>query len=228
MNPRILLVEDDEALRYAIARVFEADGYDVEPVEDGELALETAHQEHFDIVLLDVMLPGISGIEVCSRLRQESSVPIIMLTARGEEADRVLGLEIGADDYIPKPFSMAELRSRVRALLRRRRLDAYEISDVQQVGALRLDRLRHRLELRNEQVRLTPTEFRLLALLMEEPERVFSRREIMQHLWESSFIGDERTVDAHVRNLRRKIEDDPSTPRRLLSVRGLGYQIVPN
>jgi two-component system response regulator RegX3 len=227
MNPHILLVEDDEALRYAITRVFEADDYDVEPVEDGELALETARRQHFDIVLLDVMLPGVSGIEVCSQLRQESSVPIIMLTARGEEADRVLGLEIGADDYIPKPFSMAELRSRVRALLRRRRLDAYEISDVQQVGALRLDRVRHRLELRDEQVRLTPTEFRLLALLMDEPERVFSRREIMQHLWESSFVGDERTVDAHVRNLRRKIEDDPTTPRRLLSVRGLGYQIVP-
>jgi two-component system response regulator RegX3 len=227
MNPHILLVEDDEALRYAITRVFEADDYDVEPVEDGELALETARRQHFDIVLLDVMLPGVSGIEVCSQLRQESSVPIIMLTARGEEADRVLGLEIGADDYIPKPFSMAERRSRVRALLRRRRLDAYEISDVQQVGALRLDRVRHRLELRDEQVRLTPTEFRLLALLMDEPERVFSRREIMQHLWESSFVGDERTVDAHVRNLRRKIEDDPTTPRRLLSVRGLGYQIVP-
>ncbi|MGZ4385366.1 MAG: response regulator transcription factor [Gaiellaceae bacterium] len=228
MSSRILLVEDDEALRYAIARVFEADDYEVEPVEDGESALEVARLQHFDIVLLDIMLPGISGIEVCSRLRQESGVPIIMLTARGEEADRVLGLEIGADDYIPKPFSMAELRSRVRALLRRRRLDAREISDVQQVGALRLDRLRHRLDLRSEQIRLTPTEFRLLALLMEEPERVYSRREIMQHLWESSFIGDERTVDAHVRNLRRKIEDDPSAPARLLSVRGLGYQIVPS
>ncbi|MGZ4358512.1 MAG: response regulator transcription factor [Gaiellaceae bacterium] len=228
MSSRILLVEDDEALRYAIARVFEADDYEVEPVEDGESALEAARLQHFDIVLLDIMLPGISGIEVCSRLRQESGVPIIMLTARGEEADRVLGLEIGADDYIPKPFSMAELRSRVRALLRRRRLDAREISDVQQVGALRLDRLRHRLDLRSEQIRLTPTEFRLLALLMEEPERVYSRREIMQHLWESSFIGDERTVDAHVRNLRRKIEDDPSAPARLLSVRGLGYQIVPS
>jgi DNA-binding response OmpR family regulator len=150
-----------------------------------------------------------------------------MLTAKGEEVDRVVGLELGADDYVPKPFSLAELVSRVRALLRRQELEQHRDRQRIVVGGLVLDPVRHRVEVDGKQVHVTPTEFRLLALLASEPERVFDRREIMRHLWESDFVGDVRNVNVHVRNLRRKIERTPEAPERLVSVPGIGYQLLP-
>ena len=225
MAATILLVEDDEAMQYVIARTLESEGFDVERAADGEAGLASARARQFDVVLLDWMLPKLSGIELCRTLREESSVPIIMLTARDAEVDRVLGLELGADDYVAKPFSNAELVSRIRAVLRRRELDR-ERPRLARVGALVLDPGRHRVEVAGEPVQLTPTEFRLLALLASEPERVFTREEIMRHLWESAYVGDPRTVDVHVRNLRRKIERDPGRPARLATVRGIGYQLL--
>jgi len=224
---RILIVEDDAAMQYAISRALESEGFAVDIAGDGEAGLAAARDQEYDVVLLDWMLPKLSGIEVCRALRAESSVPIIMLTAKDAELDRVLGLELGADDYMPKPFSTRELASRIRALLRRRTLEQRRDRAVQAVGALLFDPTRHRVEVDGAPVQLTPTEFRLLALLASDPERVFSRDEIMRHLWETTSFGDRRNVDVHVRNLRRKIEPEASQPRRLVSVRGAGYQLLP-
>jgi two-component system response regulator RegX3 len=195
---------------------------------DGEAALSKARAEPFDLVILDVMMPRLSGLDVCRTLRAESDVPIVILTARDAEVDRVLGLELGADDYVPKPFSIAELVSRVRALLRRRELDRTAGSAVTQVvGGVRLDLARHEVTVDGERVHLTPSEFKLLSLLAAEPERVFTRRQIMEHLWASIYVGDERACDVHVSGLRRKIEVDPRHPKRLVTVRGVGYKLVP-
>jgi DNA-binding response OmpR family regulator len=223
---RILIVEDDAAMQYAISHALESEGFAVEVAGDGEAGLAAARDQEYDVVLLDWMLPKLSGIEVCRALRAESSVPIIMLTAKGTEVDRVLGLELGADDYVAKPFSTRELASRIRALMRRRTLEQRRDRAVQAIGGLLFDPTRHRVEVDGDPVQLTPTEFRLLALLASEPERVFSRDEIMRHLWESTFFGDRRNVDVHVRNLRRKIERDATQPRRLVTVRGAGYQLL--
>ena len=228
MSQRVLVVDDEPAIVDAVAYALAGEGYEVESRADGEAGLEAGLRGSFDVVLLDVMLPKLSGTEVCRRLRSESDVPILMLTAKDAEVDRVLGLEIGADDYVTKPFSVAELVSRVRALLRRRELDrAGRGYAFRRVGALSLDLARHKVDVDGREVQLTPSEFRLLALLAEEPERVYSRREIMQHLWESSYVGDERACDIHVSNLRRKVERDPDEPERILTVRGVGYKLVP-
>lgn len=226
MSPRILVVEDEPALADAVGYALRGDGHDVEAVEDGESALEAAAARPFDVVILDVMLPGVSGMEVCRRLRATSTVPILMLTARGSEADRVVGLEAGADDYVPKPFAMTELLARVRAIVRRRELDAHEAHPTREVGGLRLDLERYEASVDGRPLQLTPSELRLLALLARDPGRVFSRREIMQHLWDSDYIGDARAADLHVSNIRRKIEQDPENPQRLLTVRGAGYKLV--
>jgi two-component system response regulator RegX3 len=223
----VLVVEDDEATCYALQRALEEAGFAVEIASDGEGGLAAARAGAHDVVVLDWLLPGLPGIEVCRLLRAESAVPIIMLTAKGEEVDRVVGLELGADDYVPKPFSLAELVSRVRALLRRQELEQHRDGQRIVVGGLVLDPVRHRIEVDGTQVHVTPTEFRLLALLASEPERVFERREIMRHLWESDFVGDLRNVNVHVRNLRRKIERTPEAPERLVSVPGIGYQLLP-
>jgi DNA-binding response OmpR family regulator len=172
------------------------------------------------------MLPRMSGSDVCRRIRAENAVPIIMLTARGGELDRVLGLEIGADDYVTKPFSMAELIGRIRAILRRRELDRPGAAEKLRVGSLELDPIRHEAKVEGQPKRLTPSEFKLLLLLAEQPERVFSRREIMQHLWDSDYVGDQRACDIHVSNLRRKLEPDPSHPERIVTVRGIGYKLA--
>ncbi|MGZ4185638.1 MAG: response regulator [Solirubrobacteraceae bacterium] len=227
MPGRILIVEDDAALQYVIARVLENDGFAVDVVGDGAAGIDAARAGEYDVVLLDWMLPTLSGIDVCRALRAESPVPIIMLTAKESEANRVLGLELGADDYVTKPFSAAELISRIRALIRRRELDLAHDREVRMIGGLLFDQARHRVEVDGMPAQLTPTEFRLLALLGSDPERVFSRDEIMRHLWESSFVGDPRNVDVHVRNVRRKIERDASRPERLVTVRGVGYQLRP-
>jgi two-component system response regulator RegX3 len=218
-----LVVDDEPAIRDAVAYALRAEGLDVEERADGASALAATDGDAFDIVVLDVMLGDLSGVEVCRRLRAQSDVPIVMLTARDAEADLVLGLEAGADDYVTKPFSMLELVSRVRAMLRRRALDRRET--VLRFGTLELDLARHEVRLEGETVRVTPTEFRLLTLLGLE-DRAFTRREIMQHLWESSYVGDERAADVHVANLRRKIERDPAEPDRLVTVRGVGYRLV--
>jgi two-component system response regulator RegX3 len=178
-------------------------------------------------VILNVMMPRLFGTDVCRTLRAESDVPIILLSARDAELDRVLGLELGADDYVTKPFSMAELVSRVRTLLRRRELDRAAGGGIRQVGDIRIDFARHQVTVAGEPVHLTQSEFRLLTLLAEAPERVFARREMMEHLWQSPYVGDERAADIHISNLRRKIEADPRDPARLVTVRGIGYTLAP-
>jgi DNA-binding response OmpR family regulator len=218
--------DDDDAVD-AIRQSLEQDRFHVETAADGEEALEMARAAQFDVVILNAIMPRLFGTDVCRILRSESDVPIILLSARDSELDRVLGLELGADDYITKPFSLAELVSRVRAILRRRELDRMAAGGVRQVGDIRIDFARHRVAIGGEAVHLTRSEFRLLTLLSEEPERVYSRREIMEHLWQSPYIGDERAADIHVSNLRRKIEHDPRSPERLMTVRGAGYTLVP-
>jgi len=224
---RVLVVDDEAALRDALGYALRQEGFDVEVREDGDSGLTAALDKDVDLVILDLMLPGLTGTEVCRRLRAESPVPIIMLTAKGAEVDRVLGLEIGADDYVTKPFSMTEIIVRIRAILRRRELDRAGSDSVRHVGDLELDLVRHRVRVDGEVVALTPSEFRVLELLAGEPERVFTRTEIMQHLWESSYVGDQRACDIHVSNLRRKVEEDAADPKRIVTVRGVGYKLVP-
>jgi two-component system response regulator RegX3 len=224
---KILVVDDEAAIRDSLTYALEREGYEVEAAADGETALERARATPFDAIVLDVMLPGRTGTDVCRELRAISSVPIVMLTARTTEIDRVVGLELGADDYVSKPFSMAELVARVRAILRRRELDRAERAQVRRVGALELDFRRHEVRVEGRRVELTPMEFKLLALLSEEPERAYGRRELVRHLWDSDFAGDERACDAHVVNMRRKLERDPARPERLVTVRGVGYKLVP-
>ena len=223
---KVLIVEDEPAVRDALDYSLRGEGFDVDAASDGEAGLRAAQAGEYDVVILDLMLPKMSGTEVCRRLRSESAVPNIMLTAKGAELDRVLGLEIGADDYVTKPFSMAELVGRIRAILRRRQLDRSGATSMIRVGDLELDPIRHEVRVRGEPKRLTPSEFKLLLLLAQDPERVFSRREIMQHLWDSTYVGDQRACDIHISNLRQKIEDDPGNPARVVTVRGVGYKLT--
>jgi len=223
---RVAVVDDEAAIRDAVSYALRSEGYEVEPLESAEEALRAVERTPPpDLLVLDLMLPGLSGIEVCRRARADSDVPILLLTARDAEVDRVMGLEAGADDYVTKPFSMIELVSRVRAILRRRELDRSSQRPRVRVGGMELDLARHDVRVDGRAVRLTPSEFKVLALLAEEPERVFTRREIMQHLWQSDYVGDQRACDIHVSNIRRKIEDDPGAPKRLLTVRGVGYKL---
>lgn len=224
---RILVVEDEETIADSIAYTLRSEGFDVETVGDGETAVATALAGSFELMVLDVMLPVLSGFEVCRRVRSQSSLPILMLTARTAEVDRVLGLEAGADDYILKPFSMPELVGRVRAMLRRRELDRQELpADVLRVGDLEVDVQRRVATIDGRSIQLTNSEFRLLVTLAERPGHVLSRRELMQRLWDSTYVGDARAADVHVANLRRKIEKDPANPVRLLTVRGVGYALA--
>jgi two-component system response regulator RegX3 len=220
MSARVLIAEDEAAIADAVAYALRGEGFDVDTVEDGESALDAARRDGYDVLVLDLMLPGVSGIEVCRRLRADSAIPIVMLTARTAEVDRVVGLDAGADDYVVKPFSMPELISRVRAILRRRELDLAEPTELR-VGSLGLDLARHTATIDGEPIRLTPSELKLLSLLARHPGRVFSRRELMQHLWDSAYVGDQRAGDAHIVNLRRKIGRE-----RLVTVRGVGYKLV--
>jgi len=221
-----LVVDDDPGIVDVVSYALRNEGFEAEGVFSGEEALDAARSDSYDLMVLDLRLPKVSGIEVCRTLRGESTIPILMLTAKDSELDRVVGLEVGADDYVTKPFSMAELMSRVRAILRRRRLDREGAEPVRRVGSLELDLVRHEVKIEGQTIRLTPSEFRLLAFLASEPERVFTRREIMQHLWQSEYVGDERASDMHVSNLRRKIEADPDDPTRVVTVRGVGYKLV--
>ncbi len=228
MSGRILVVDDDRGILEVVAYSLRGEGFDVETATEGESALERALEQPYDLVILDLMLPRMSGIDVCRRLRAEGrTVPIVMLTAKDAELDRVLGLELGADDYVTKPFSQAELLSRIRALFRRREYERESTDVIRQVGGLRLDFGRHEVTVDGKQVRLTASEFKVLTLLASEPERVFSRRQVMEHLWESSFVGDEHAADVHISNLRRKIERDSAYPERIVTVRSFGYKLVP-
>ena len=222
----ILLVDDEESIQTLLTFPLERDGYRVVQARDGEEALRRFADESVDLVVLDVMLPRLDGLEVCKRLRGQSSVPIIMLTARGEELDKVLGLELGADDYITKPFSIREFRSRVRALLRRAAATPMGKERVEVIdrGDLRIDLPRRTVEVRGEPVQLTFIEFEMLALLAQSPGVVFSRRELLERLRGGADYREPRTIDVHVRHLREKIERDPSNPELILTIRGAGYR----
>ena len=222
---RILVVDDEPTILDSVGYALQREGFEVSSARDGTEGLRLAREENPDVIVLDVMLPGLSGREVCRQLRSESDVPILMLSARGGEIDRVLGLELGADDYVTKPFSLAELVSRIRALLRRRELDRTH-RDALRIGDLELDLAAHDARIDGIRVHLTPSEFRLVALLATAPGRAFSRAELVRHLWETEYTGGERAVDAHVVNLRRKLEQDPAEPRRLVTVRGVGYALA--
>ena len=224
-NPRILVVDDDRKIVDLIRLYLEKDGYRVLVAYDGRQALELAHQREPDLVVLDLMLPEVSGLDVCRTLRAETNVPIIMITARTTEEDKLLGLDLGADDYVTKPFSPRELLARVRAVLRR----AGEKDDDQpaeaRVGELLADFHRHQVRVGGRSVSVTPTEFRLLETLIRDPGRVFSRLELVARVYGPDYEGLERTVDEHVLNLRKKIESDPKKPNYILTVFGVGYKV---
>ena len=223
---RILLVDDEQPVQKLLSYPLEKDGYEVVPALDGQEALNEFERQRFDLVVLDIMLPKIDGLEVCRQLRAKSSVPIIMLTAKAEEIDKVLGLELGADDYITKPFSMREFRSRVRAALRRAEMGTELDGDEEPLvrGDLRIDFAKRSVELRGEPVQLTYVEFEILAVLAAAPGRVYTRDMLLDRIWGDSEFRDQRTIDVHIRHLREKIESDPRNPEYLLTVRGVGYR----
>ena len=222
----ILLVDDEESIQKLLTFPLERDGFRVVPAHDGEEALDRFAQERVDLVVLDVMLPRLDGLEVCRRLRATSSVPILMLTARDDELDKVLGLELGADDYMTKPFSVREFRSRVRALLRRASAPRHEPAgdEIIHADGLRIDPARRRVTLNGDEVELTYVEFELVRALAERPGRVFTRQALLERLWGDSDYRDPRTIDVHVRHLREKLERDARRPEYIFTVRGVGYR----
>jgi DNA-binding response OmpR family regulator len=224
-SPTILLVDDEDAIQKLLSFPLRRDGYEVIEARDGEAALARFAEEKVDLVVLDLALPKLDGLEVCRRLRARSEVPIIMLTARDDEVDKIIGLEIGADDYITKPFSIREFRSRVRALLRRASMAvATDLDEDIVVGPLRLDRGRRRVEIDGRSPELTYVEFELARVLAGAPGRVFSRQDLLEAVWGSSEYRDPRTIDVHIRHLREKLERDSSRPELVLTVRGVGYR----
>jgi two-component system response regulator RegX3 len=226
MSPRILVVDDEPSLVRGLTYALERDKFEVEVATDGEAAVDAALTQAIDLVILDLMLPKLSGEDACKQIRAKSDVPIIMLTAKDSERDLLAGLELGADDYVTKPFSAAELIGRVSALLRRRALDrATNESLVRTVGAIRIDLVRDEVSVDGKPVSLTPSEFKILGLLAGVPGAAYTRRQIMEHLWGSTFTADEHTCEVHVSALRRKIERDPASPERLVTVRGVGYAL---
>jgi DNA-binding response OmpR family regulator len=225
-SARILLVDDEQSVQTLLAYPLRKDGYEVISAQDGQEALQRFAEQRFDLVVLDLMLPKLDGIEVCRRLRSHSQVPIIMLTAKGDEIDKVVGLEMGADDYITKPFSMREFRSRVKAALRRSRMPGAHDAQAEpiQTGELQIDFERREVSVRGEPVRLTYVEFEILAALARAPGRVLNRETLLEHVWGDSEYRDPRTVDVHIRHLREKIEREAKSPEYLLTVRGVGYR----
>ncbi len=221
---RVLLVEDEESYREATSYMLRREGYEVVATADGRTGLAEFAKAGADIVLLDLMLPGLSGVEVCRQLRQTSSVPVIMVTARDSEIDKVVGLEIGADDYVTKPFSHRELVARIRAVLRRGQ-DAEPAPDVLQAGDVRMNVERHEVTLGDQSVRLALKEFELLEMFLRNPGRVLTRGQLIDRIWGSDYFGDTKTLDVHVKRLRAKLEADPATPKLFVTVRGLGYKL---
>lgn len=228
---RVLLVEDEESFIEALSVRLQREGFDLSVARDGAEALEVFDRDGADLVLLDLMLPKLSGIDVCRELRTRSSVPIIMLTAKSSEVDTVVGLEVGADDYVTKPFRLRELVARMRAVLRGRSMQGPSAEeringsgDVVEVGDVRLDHASHEVTVRGEAVRLPLKEFELLAMLLENAGRVLTRDQLIHQVWGYDYVGDTKTLDVHVKRLRTKIEADPSAPEQIVTIRGLGYK----
>ena len=224
-STRILLVDDEQSIQTLLSYPLRKDGYHVTSALDGHEAIRRFEEGRFDLVILDVMLPRMGGVEVCRQLRSRSQVPIIMLTAKGSETDKVAGLEVGADDYITKPFSMREFRSRVKAALRRSRMGG-ETSEGGSIetGELTIDFDRRMVTLGDEEIRVTYVEFEILGALARSPGRVLTRETLLEHVWGDSDYRDPRTVDVHIRHLREKLEKDPKEPEYLFTVRGVGYR----
>jgi two-component system response regulator RegX3 len=224
---RILVVEDEQSFSDPLSYLLRKEGYEVAIAETGPAALEEFDRSGADLVLLDLMLPGLSGTEVCRQLRLRSSVPVIMLTAKDTEIDKVVGLEIGADDYVTKPYSSRELLARVRAVLRRGQ-ESEELSPATlEAGPVRMDVDRHVVTVGGEHVALPLKEFELLELLLRNTGRVLTRHQLIDRVWGSDYVGDTKTLDVHVKRLRSKVESDPGAPRHLVTVRGLGYKFEP-
>jgi two-component system response regulator RegX3 len=222
----VLVVEDEQSLREPLVYLLNKEGFETVEAEDGTAALALFEKGNIDMVLLDLMLPGVSGNEVCRIIRQSSQVPIIMLTAKDSEIDKVVGLEIGADDYVTKPYSTRELLARMKAVLRRN-TEAPEPADktgVLEVGSVRMDVDRHIVQVHGEKVSMPLKEFELLELLLENANRVLTRGQIIDRVWGSNYFGDTKTLDVHIKRIRSKIEDDPARPVHVLTVRGLGYK----
>lgn len=224
MNEKILLVEDEKTLAKALKFNLEKEGFRVEVAFDGEEALNAMSGEEPDLVILDLMLPKIDGYEVCRSIRRSSDVPIIMLTARDEDIDKILGLELGADDYMTKPFNTRELLARIRAILRRTVQQAAAARSFIKVGDLQIDVIKHKVTVKGREVALTSREFNLLSLLASNPGKVYSREELLEEIWGDDYSGDVRTVDVHIRHLREKIEEFPAEPNIILTVWGAGYK----
>jgi two-component system, OmpR family, response regulator RegX3 len=225
--PKLLLVEDEPALVDSLSYHLVRDGFDVHAVGNGEAALENFRSERPVLVILDLMLPGMSGLDVCRAIRAESQVPILILTALDSEADKVTSLELGADDYVTKPFSMRELVSRIRAHLRRAGVAPVPVTDGHlEGGPVRMDPYRHEVLVREEPIALTPKEFDLLQALLKRKGRMLARRFLIDEVWGPAYFGDTKTLDVHVKRLRKKIEPEPHRPRHILTVRGLGYKFV--
>jgi two-component system response regulator RegX3 len=221
---RVLIIEDEDSYREATGFMLRREGFDVVEAATGPAGLDAFAHSGADIVLLDLMLPGMAGTEVCRQLRQRSNVPVIMVTARDTEVDKVVGLEIGADDYVTKPFSHRELVARIRAVLRRG-TDVELVSAVVEAGGVRMDVERHEVTVRGTPVKLALKEFELLELLLRNAGRVLTRGQLIDRVWGSDYVGDTKTLDVHVKRLRAKIEVDPSQPLLLVTVRGLGYKL---
>lgn len=221
---RILVVEDEESLSDPLSFLLEREGFDVDVVADGEEAVRHFDLHGADLVLLDLMLPGLPGTEVCRQLRQRSNVPVIMLTAKDSEIDKVVGLELGADDYVTKPYSARELVARVRAVLRRQGEPEELVSATVEAGPVRMDVERHVVTVAGERIQLPLKEFELLEMLLRNAGRVMTRGQLIDRVWGSDYVGDTKTLDVHVKRLRSKIEADPARPSFLVTVRGLGYK----
>jgi len=222
---KVLVVEDEESLREALVFFLEKEGHDVSIAVDGEEALQVFESSRADLILLDLMLPKIDGNQVCKQIRLTSNVPIIMLTAKDSEVDKIVGLEIGADDYITKPYSTRELLARIKAVLRRQVEPPISIESVLTAGELRLDSDRHVVTLNGIPLTLPLKEFELLELMMENVNRVLTRGQIIDRVWGSNYFGDTKTLDVHIKRLRSKVEEDPARPKYIQTVRGLGYKL---
>jgi len=223
----VLLVEDEHSFVEALTVGLKREGFRVQVARDGEEALDLFDAVRPDLVLLDVMLPKVSGIDVCRELRRRSQVPIIMVTAKGSEIDTVVGLEVGADDYVTKPYRLRELVARMRAVLRRKSKDTAtpaKPGEVLEIGDVRLDAERHEVEVRGDQVRLPLKEFELLEILLANAGRVLPRETLIDRVWGADYVGDTKTLDVHIKRLRAKVEEDPSAPSRIVTIRGLGYK----
>jgi two-component system response regulator RegX3 len=222
--PKILLVEDEQALRETLMFLLESEGYEVIEAEDGAAAISQFEKHGADLVLLDLMLPKLSGKEVCKQIRLTSDVPVIMLTAKDTEIDKVIGFEIGADDYVTKPYSKTELLARMKAVLRRNGGPRAAENGILEAGPVKMDIERHLVYFNGQKVAMPLKEFELLELLLENRNRVLTRGQIIDRVWGSNYFGDTKTLDVHIKRLRSKIEEDPARPAHLLTVRGLGYK----